>query len=408
MVKPGFGKLASLDEAMKILVSNINIKGMEPVKLEDSLGRILAEDVIAPIDVPHFDKSAMDGYAVISQDSFGASNTSPKTLKLIGSVLPSQVFERKIISGECVEIATGAPLPDGTDAVLMVEYTERTDNYIACYKSVAPGENIIKIGSDVKKGEKILIKQTTISPRQLGVLAALGISQLMVIQKPKVAVLTTGSEIIKQGEKLEKGKVYDINSQTLSSALKENNCEVINLGFVPDEFEIIKDRIIEGIEKSDIILLSGGSSLGAGDLIIEVLNELGKILIHGIAVKPGKPTIIAKIKNKLVIGLPGHPASCLSNFYILIFPILRKMSGSRCQIPERYIEAILTRKVASTIGRYEFLAVKISQKADKIYAEPVMKGSSAITSLAEASGFVGIEENVEVLEKGEVVKVRLF
>ncbi len=408
MVKPGFGKLASLKNAIAILSDNIKVAGQEQVSLDNALGRILGADLVAPIDVPHFQKSAMDGYAILSSDSFGASNTAPKNFKFAGAVLPGEIYARPVASGECVEIATGAPLPGNADAVVMVEYTERTNDHVVIYKPVAPGENVIRIGSDIKKGEPILAQGAYIAAPQIGVLAALGMTQINVFLKPKVAVLTTGTEIIKQGEKLEKGKVYDINSQTLSSAIRENRYDIINLGFVPDDPETIKEKIIEGIGKSDLVLLSGGSSLGSGDLIVEALTELGEILIHGIAVKPGKPTIIARIESKLVIGLPGHPMSCLSDFYILVLPVLRKMSGCRDKVVERRTNAVMTRKVASTIGRYEFLPVKIVQKEEIIYAEPVMKGSSAITNLAYADGFIGIEENVEILEKGEVVEVRLF
>ncbi len=408
MVKEGFGKLVSLKEAIEILESNINTLPVVKVKIDEALGRSLAEDIIAPIDVPHFDKSAMDGYAVIARDTFGASNTSPKYLKSVGSISPGQVFQGRINQGECAEISTGAPLPDGADGVVMVEYTERAEDSVIIYKSIAPEENVVKIGSDIKKGERVIEKGTLLGPRHIGALTAMGISEVSVYKKPCVAILTTGDEIIRLGDELKKGKVYDINSYTISSALIENNCDVINLGVVPDDKTIIKEKILEGIEKGDILLLSGGSSLGAGDFIHEVISEIGVILIHGIAVKPGKPTTIAKVKDRLIIGLPGHPTSCLSNVYILVLPIIRKMQGDTKPVVERTVEAILTRKVASTIGRYEFLSVKLFQKEDGIYAEPIMKGSSSITTLASADGFVGIDENIEVLEKGDKVKVRLF
>lgn len=407
MAKAGFGKLISLAQAKEIIGTHIHELGSEEVKLEEALGRVLAEDIISPIDVPHFRKSAMDGFALTASDTFGVSNTTPKDFGLIDVIMPGETSSGRIGPGECAEIATGAPLPDGTDAVVMVEYTETSRDRVTVYKSVAPGENVIEIGSDIKKGATILRKGTLLNPRLIGLLSSTGVSAIPVKAKPKVAVLSTGNELIRPPGELERGKVYDINSRTIIDALLEQNCRPIDLGIVRDDRDELTSKIIEGIEKSDLVLVSGGSSLGSTDLLVDVIKGVGEALIHGIAVKPGKPTIVGKIGKKLVIGLPGHPTSALSNFYILVVPLLRKMVGS-IGPPERCVEAELTRKVASSIGRYEFLAVKIIAEDSKRYAEPVLSGSSAITTLATADGFVEIEENVEVIEKAEIVKVKLF
>lgn len=406
MAKEGFSMLVSLGEALDVIVGNAPGLGFELAKTSDCLGRVLAEDVVAGIDVPHFRKAAMDGFAVVAEDTFNASNTSPGELEIIDSISAGMVSRRKLTSGKCIEIATGAPVPAGANAVLMVEYTEVENGNLVVYKSVAPGENIIEVGSDIKKGTRMFSKGVVLNPRYCGVLVSLGIQSISVKIKPKVAVLSTGNEILKGGERLEMGKVYDINSRTLIDSLRERGCEVFDLGVVGDDREEIKKKILEGVGGSDFMILSGGSSLGRGDMITEIVSDLGELLIQGIAVKPGKPTIVGKIGGKLVIGLPGYPTSALSNFYILVIPLLERMFGACFE--RRVVEAELTRKVASTVGRYEFLPVRIMVKNGRRYAKPVLRGSSAITTLASADGFAGISGNTEVVNKGEVVEVILF
>jgi len=407
VTKAGFGRLVSLEDAMKIIDENSPRLGDEEIEISDSLGRILAGDIVAGIDVPHFRKSAMDGFAVIAEDTFGANNTNPKKLEIIDSISAGMVSGKELTSGKCIEITTGTAMPKGADAVVMVEYTEcEEDGNLIVYKSVAPEENIVKIGSDVKKGTKVFSRGTILNPRYVGVLSSLGISRILVKKKPKIAVLSTGDELLMANEGLKEGKIYDINSITLIDSLRERNCDVIELGIARDDEKEINERILDGIKRSDILLLSGGSSLGVGDIIKDVISDMGQLLVHGIAIKPGKPTIIGKIENKLLIGLPGYPTSALSNFYILIIPLLQKMQGISPE--KRVIKAELTRKVASTIGRYEFLPVKVIVREGKTYVKPVMKGSSAITTLASADGFVEISEKREVIDKGAIVKAVLF
>ena len=348
----------------------------------------------------------MDGFAVIARDTFGAGNTSPRELTIVDSISAGVVSRKKVVLGSCVEITTGAPMPEGADAVLMVEYTEREGDKLVIYKGVTPTENVIGVGSDVASGTKVFSKGTRLNPRYTGVLSSLGIPKVSVKKKPKVAVLSTGNEVMSTGTVLKKGKIYDINSRTLTDSLRERDCEVVDLGVARDNMKGIMERISEGVKASDLVLVSGGSSLGTEDLLVDVITSLGELLVHGIAVKPGKPTIIGRVKNRLVIGLPGYPTSALSNFYILITPLLERMQGITST--ENLVEAKLTRKIASTIGRYEFLPVKITTRNNKRYAEPVLRGSSAITTLANADGFVAISENTEVVNKGETVKVKLF
>lgn len=406
MVLHGFGKLIYLREAIAVIRTIVKEISDERISIDLAHNRVLAEDVISDIDVPHFRKSAMDGFTVVASDTFGAANTNPKEFKLKGSVVAGTVSKKKLDSGECVEITTGSPMLANADAVVMVEYTEREGNKIIVYKSVAPGENVIQIGTDIKKGTTVLTKGSRLGPRFTGVLAAIGRNSVLVKKIPRLGVLSTGNEIVSSEEDLVEGKVYDINSRTLIDSIREIYCLPVNLGIVGDDRELMKKKILEGVEKSDIVIMSGGSSLGTEDLTRDVVQDLGEVLVHGIAVKPGKPVIIGRIGEKAFVGLPGYPTSALSDFHILIKPAIQAMLGMK-EI-QNFIQAKLARKVASTIGRYEFLAVKLERHEDGMIAVPVMKGSSAITTLSSANGFVEIDENTEVLNKGTLVKVSLF
>lgn len=402
MRKAGFGKLMSLAEAKKLALSHAPKLGSELVPVEQALGRVLAAPVSAQIDVPHFAKAAMDGYAVRAQDTFGASETSPLRLKVVGHVTPGHVSDRAVGQGECIEISTGAPMPEGADATLMVENTEAEGDEILVYKTVAPGQNYIKVGSDISAGSSLLPAGLELAPRHLGVLVAAGLGEVEVRRLPQVALMSTGNEILAPGAPLEPGRIYNINSTTIGQSLRAFGCSVVDCGVVKDTRDAVKQAISEALADADMVMLSGGSSLGRGDWVPEIMAEFGKLLFHGIAVKPGKPTALAIAGQKMILGLPGYPTSALSNYYILIEPLLEEMSGK--VVPRKYADARMERKILSTTGRYQFLPVKLEDGT----AVPVMRGSSSITTLAHADGFVEIEENVEVVEKGAPVRVRLF
>ncbi len=402
MGKAGFGKLMSLSEAKELALSNAPELGTESVPVSEAMGRVLAGPVSIGIDVPHFAKAAMDGFAVRAQDTFGASETSPLRLRLVGHVTPGVILERAVGPGECIEISTGAPMPRGADATLMVENTETQGEEILVYKTIAPGQNFIKAGSDIAAGSSLFGAGEELRPRHLGVLVAAGLREVEVRRAARVVLMSTGDEILSPGEPLAPGKIYNINSTTLGESLRAFGCHVRDLGVVRDESGAVKEAISSALEDADIVMLSGGSSLGRGDFVPEIMAELGTLLFHGIAVKPGKPTALALAGSKLILGMPGYPTSALSNYYIIVEPILEKMSGRK--VRKNYTSARMKRKVLSTVGRYQFLPVKLEEGA----AVPVMRGSSSITTLAIADGFVEIEENVEVVEKGATVSVRLF
>lgn len=404
-LKPGFGRLATLSELFEILDAHLITLEVERIPLSDALNRVLATDVSAGIDVPHFAKAAMDGYAVVAADTFASTDASPKILEVIATVMPGDPLDHSVSEGSCIEIGTGAPLPPGADAVVMVEYTEpdeETPGRVRIRKGVAPRENIVEVGSDVVSGETVLSSGTFLEPRHLGVLAAIGHFSIDVHRRPRVALFSTGPEIVGESGALEPGRIFDINSHTLRGSLVSEGCEVVDLGIVPDDPDALQSALEKGLAEGDLVLLSGGSSLGGGDLVTEVFARTGEMLIHGVAVKPGKPVVVGVAKDKLMIGLPGYPMSALSDYYIFVRPHLRKILGLRTE--PAFVEAAMGRKHPSTVGRYEFLPVKLEEGL----AHPLTKGSSSITSLASADGFVEIDENTEVVEKGERVRVRLF
>lgn len=412
-LKPGFGRLAALGEALEVLMGHLPALASETVELRDALDRVLAEPIEAPIDVPHFAKAAMDGYAVLAGETFGASDASPKRLTVAGALSPGARQELRVRSGHCVEISTGAPMPEGADAVVMVEYTEPAEkNRVTIRKGVGPGDNVIKPASDIRKGEQVLDSGIFLKPPQIGVLAAMGLQRVQVVSRPLVGLFSTGPELKPPGQDLGPGEIYDINVHTLRAALAADGFDVFEVPTVPDELEPLKAAIGMCLERSDLVLLSGGSSLGGSDLVVEAFAAAGKVLIHGVAVKPGKPLVIGAAEGpardgsgrveKLMIGLPGYPMSALSDYYVFVQPWLRRAMGARSEA--RFTDAILARKHPSVLGRYEFLPVVLENGQ----AHPITRGSSSISALASADGFVEVHENIEVLEQGRPVRVRMF
>jgi len=401
-VKP-FGALLSFEEAKRVVETNIEpIARVETVSIDDASGRVLAEDVVATMSIPAFDRAAMDGYAVKARDTFDAGQFNPKVLNLVGELHAGGTPQKRVNTGECIQIATGAMMPTGADAVVMVEDTEAESGGVKVFKSAYPKANVGRKGEDIKKGFSVLKEGFVLDPGRVGVLASQGIEKVRVYQRPEVAILPTGEEVIEVGKKLRRGQVYDINSHTISSVVRANGGIPLRVGIAGDNLEELKSTIGEAL-KSDLVVLSGGSSVGERDLLVDVLQGWGEILFHGIQVKPGKPTIFAMIEGKPLMGMPGYPTSCLINTYLFILPAIRKMA----HLPPRRgetVEARLSRRVPGSVGRRQFLTVKI--EGDE--AVPVFKESGAITSVAEADGYIEIAENIDLLEKGEPVTVTLF
>jgi putative molybdopterin biosynthesis protein len=406
-----FRRLVDIEEAKLIIEEFTSLKplGCEEISLEDAYGRVLAEDVISKIDVPSFDKSAMDGYAVIAEDTYEASEVHPINLKLKGKIEAGEEPKTALNSGEAVEVATGAPIPKGANAVVMIEYTKEVDGKVEVFKPVVPGENIIPVGSDIMMGETILRDGQKLTFREIGVIAALGLKKIKVYKTPKAALISTGNELTALGEPLSYGKIYDINSYSLKGALIECGAYPINLGVAKDDLDEIKLKIKEALEKADLVITSGSTSAGFGDVMYKVINELGEpgVIIHGLSVKPGKPTIIGVVKGKLIFGLPGYPSSAISIFNALVKPILLRLTGLK-ESKETFIEAKIPFKIFSAKGRREFILVHLVKSKEDYLAYPILSDSSVISSFALADGYIDVPAEIEFLEENEKVKVNLF
>jgi len=408
-----FRKLLSLDEAQQILKQNFSPKpvGVERVSLSKAYDRVLADDVVAPMDVPPFDRSTVDGYAVMAVDTFGADEDRPVALKFCGEITVGEFPSIVVEKGMAAEIATGAPLPKGADAVVMVEHSTRRNDNILIHSPVSKGENMMKAGSDIRKGEKILKKHQRLSSREIGVLAALGLTEVDVYKRPGVAIFSTGAEVVEPGKPLPSGKIYDINAYAFSAAVLECGGEPINLGIISDDRNQLEATFKKALNSADAVITSGGVSVGPKDIIPQVVDTLGKpgVIVSGIAVKPGKPTTIAIIDGKPVFSLPGHPTSSLLMFYMIVRPIICKMAGRQEETPPT-LKAVAATKMFSARGRRTFVMVNLtSDKTGKLLASPVPTGlSGAITTLARADGFVEIPEKQQFIDVGTIITVYPF
>ncbi len=403
-----FRELVTVEEAKRRLFDRIEIHPkIERVALTEAYGRVLARDYHSKIDVPPFDRATMDGYAVKAEDTFGAEEDDPVALKVIGKVEAGEIPSVEVESGTAVEISTGAVMPKGANAVVMVEHTSRDGETLYIYKPVPPGANVMPAGSDIMAGELLVRRGTKLTAREIGVLASAGFDSVEVFGRPVVAIISTGNELASPGERLDFGKVYDVNTYTICSSVIENGGIPTILGIAKDDANDIRRRIAEGLRKADVVILSGGTSAGVGDMVYRILEEFGEVLVHGVAVKPGKPTVIAVANGKPVFGLPGYPTSALMIFEIFVAPLIRMMAG----LPEekrRVVKAKVPFRVHSAMGRREFLPVNLVKVEEGFIAYPFTEYSGAISTLAEADGFMEIPENRVFLDEGEVVDVKLF
>jgi len=408
-----FRRLPSIEKARQLLEKSYTPKpvGKEKVSLSRALNRILAEDTAASMDVPPFNRSTVDGYAVRAEDTFGADEENPRKLRICGLVSAGEKPTVKVEKGLAGEIVTGAPMPGGADAVVMAENTTRKGENILIHEAVSTGENVQKAGSDIRRGETALRKGQRLSSREIGVLAALGITKVKVHKRPTVAVLSTGVEVVALGKPLPDGKIYDINAHTLSAAVSECGGEPFNMGTVQDEPHQMDAALRKALHSADVVITSGGVSVGTTDIIPKVLNTLGKpgVIVHGIAIKPGKPTTIAIVEGKPVFSLPGHPASALLAFHLFVRPTIIAMSGGRKETLST-VRAVTAAKIFSARGRRTFVTVNLKRdKSGRLLASPVPLGlSGAITTLARADGFIEIHESRQFIDAGEEVTVQLF
>jgi len=384
--------------------------GSEEVTLDQALNRVVAKTVIADVDVPAFDRSNVDGFAVVAADSFGAMEESPRQVKLNDEVLsPGVAPQQSVSSGYASPIATGGMLPRGADAVMMIEHTELLDSgELEFHNSVAPGQNVTFAGTDVAKGETVLRAGQLLTSREIGVLAAVGLERVEVYRKPRVAIVSTGDEIVQPGQPLRPGAVYDSNAAIIGAAVEELGGEPVQMGAIPDDDAALTDIVQRGLE-CDMVILSGGTSKGAGDLSYRVVSKLADpgIVAHGVALKPGKPICLAVTQDKPVVILPGFPTSAIFTFHEFVAPVIRAFAGLPPE-SRQTMEATLPVRINSEKGRTEYLLVSLVQGPDGITAYPMGKGSGSVTTFSYADGFITIDQHSELIEAGTTMPVQLL
>jgi molybdopterin molybdotransferase len=398
-----FTRTISIGEARALIDAGMpRIERRERVALLDARGRVLSASVVAGADVPPFDRASMDGYAVVAADTNGASRERPGKLRLAGRVYTGDVPTGRVDAGACIEIATGAPMPAGADAVIMVEETAVSGDEVSIFASVRPAQNIGRRGADITTGQTILREGDVLNASRVGALAALGFADVEVWARPSVAVLSTGNEIAPQGAPLAPGQIYDINRFTVSTVIAEHGGVAVPVATARDSLPALHAALDECL-RHDLVVFSGGSSVGERDLILDVIRERGEVLFHGIAVKPGKPTLFGRVQDTPVFGMPGYPTSCLSNAYILLVPALRRMARLPLTAPRRLTLA-LSARVTSVAGRHQFYSVRVEGE----HAVPAFKASGDITSMSQADGYIEIPAEVTEVSEGTEVEVTLF
>ena len=402
-MKP-FGEPIPFETAQETIEQHtLPVERTQSLRIDDAFGRILAEDILAHHSTPPFDRAAMDGYAVKSEDTNGASKQNPKELKLVDRLYAGSTPTTKLYTGECIEIATGAKMPAGADAVVMVEDTRRNVKKVSILKTIQSLDNVGMKGEDTKEGDVVLTRGSFLCAGKVGVLASQGLRRVTVYDKPVVAIIPTGEEIVEIGRRLKKVQIYDINSHTLSVVVQENGCQAIIFPITGDNIKDIEVNLARALDEADMVVTSGGSSVGEKDLITGVLGEWGEVLFHGVKIKPGKPTTFALVRGKPVLGMPGYPTSCLINAYLMLSPALRKMA----RLPlrrESFVQAKLGVRVAGGGVRRRFQPVRLECGT----AYPILKKSGAITGTAQADGYIIISEDDSYLEKDSPVKVITF
>ncbi len=408
----GFFNVKTTEEVLEIL-DGFGPVGQEQVELLEGLNRVLSEDLASPEDLPSFNRSSMDGYAVRARDTFGASESLPALLEVAGEIPMGQAPAMELAPGKAIRIATGGMLPKGADAVVMIEYCHPLDaTTIEVTRSVSPFENVIAAGDDIRKGQVVLRRGHRLRPQDLGILAGLGISKISVYSRPRVAIISTGDEVVDIHTRPGPAQVRDINRYTLSAFCRRLGAEPVCLGLCKDDFQQMRSEVEKGLDLAHTVWISGGSSVGTRDLTLKVLESFRgfQLLVHGVSVSPGKPTIIGTIQEKPIVGLPGHVSSALVVAHIFMERLLLNLRGEKRSVPQkgRAVEARISRNVESAPGRDDYIRVKLIQGAEGLVAEPLFGKSGLISPLVEADGLVCIPRNLEGLYEGDKVTVTLF
>ncbi|MCE4623284.1 MAG: molybdopterin biosynthesis protein, partial [Caldisphaeraceae archaeon] len=406
-----FHKLVSVQEALNLLekeVGTLKPLGVEEVEIFSAVNKVLAENIMARVDYPPFDRSIVDGYAVRSIDIAGANEIEPKELEVVGEVKIGERPSVEVTKGKAVKISTGAMIPRGADSVIMEEYISKRGNIIKVYRATSPGENISMSGSDIAVGDVILREGTLITPRELAVISGLGFNKVKVYRPPSVSVFSTGVELVSPGERLEHGRIYDSNGYVITSMLKELGAEVEFKGILPDNYEEMKDSIGGELSKKDIVITTGSTSAGYGDVIYKVFDDIGaKIIVHGLKSRPGKPTVIAVKGRKILFGLPGFPLSAMMNLYNIVVPVIAKLMGKEINEKPR-VKATIPFRFPAGRGFTELIPVQLVKGERGYSAYPMLSGSGSIAGISISDGYIVAEEKREYFDKDEQVDVHLF
>ena len=396
-------KLESLQNAIKMVSDNKRLTDIEEIPIHDAHKRVLAEDIIAFHDSPPFDKSAMDGFAVIAESTFGASQSMPKEFKIIDAIGAGDFTEKTVGEGEAIVIATGAPIPKGANAVIMKEYTTTDGDDLTIYSQVTPGENVSPKSEDIEKGQKILDKNTFIRYQELGLIASAGYDTVKVFKKPKVKVIITGNELVEPTkEEIDKAKIINSNQFTIKAMIEDSGA-IADISRAGDSFDEVKEAILKASEEFDVIMTTGGTAISKGDVVLDVVADIGEILFHGVAMRPGKPAGAGLVNGKMIFTLSGQPVAAMSQFDVFARKYLFEMQGRSFDFKTVKRESQL--KVPSQLGRTDF----IRAVSDEQHAKHVLnRGSGIIRSMVEANSYIIIDENDEGYQKNDIVDVVFF
>lgn len=408
----GFFRVQTPDELYQKL-DRFKPLSSERVHIEESLHRVLAEDIISPVDLPEFPRSIVDGFALKAKDTFGASEKNPALLEVVGEIPMGHLSDIEVKEGQTVKVATGGMVPRGADAVEMVEHTEWVDSRtLHIFKALSPLENILQKGEDVKAGDFVLHKGRRIRPQDIGLMAGIGKVDVSVFLRPRVGIISSGDEIVPVESSPNPGKVRDINRYTIVSMVKETGGNPLFLGIAKDHFDTLRERIEFGLKESDMVVVTGGSSVGTLDLTLEVLQSFpgAELIAHGVSVRPGKPTLLADINGKPFIGLPGHPVSAMVIFHLFGKTILQILSGQPKEeaFYRKTVKAKAARNIPSVPGREDYVRVKLEEKEGNVWAHPIFGKSGAISNLVRSDGLLKIGIHEEGIEEGEEAEVILF
>jgi molybdopterin molybdotransferase len=407
-----FFKVKTTEEVLEI-IKGFNPVGEDSVPIEDSLGRYISKEILSPENLPGFYRSSVDGYAVKARDTFGATESLPALLEVTGEVIMGRSPDSACGPGKAIKISTGGMLPEGADGIVMLEYCHQMDdNTIEVSRAISPLENVILPDDDFKEGANIFAKGHHLRAQDLGLLAGLGIARVSIYRRPRIAIISTGDEIVSINQAPAPGQVRDINSYTLSAFCRQAGADPINLGLCGDRFSQLKDMVLKGLEEADSVWISGGSSVGTRDLTLKIFESFDnmELLVHGISISPGKPTIIVRINGKTVFGLPGHTASAMVIAEVFLRTFLSRLSGKDTgkESDHIYVEAKLSRNIESANGRDDYIRVTLAKKGDQLIAEPIFGKSGLISTLVEAHGLLRIDMNSEGVYQGQSVHIMLF